>query len=424
MDPPLIVPLNSLEADFRGLSNLAFYEPRVIRFNMTAGADKVPLGEKKPPREMFSEVAASGDLTLYPSPRGWARSNVSGLELLSVKGPAAAQKVAISGGVFDGRVDLRLVDDNSLDTRAKVAFTDLRMSEPEGGAVGRELQLPVPLDAMIVMLEDPSGAITVPLNFKIENYSIGGGQIVGAAAGALAPILGTAVASAPLKVTGGVTEMVGLDKAIPFFGKQKPKGPQDAGAVDFFAGAPDATGESTTITLQQLIDRMRKDNTLEVTLKHELGGGDIARAAQRANPSSDTAAAMGQYLRQRRAELLQQRSLAASAARATIVASTSEAQAAIQNLRKIESQLAATEDAIDRVYELTTPGAARQAERRTRAAALEMSDARLNAIKQLIIAAKVPDAENRVRLTKPQFTQAEGPAGGKVTMVLMTKKKL
>jgi hypothetical protein len=420
--PPLIVPLNSLEAEVRGLSNMALHEPRPIRFNVTAGAAKVPLEPDKPPREMFAEIAASGSLTLHPSPRGWARSSVSGLEMLALKGPAAASKVSIQGGVFDSRVDLRFRDDGAVDTRSRFAFTDLRMSEPEDGLIRRTLKLPGPLDAMIVVLQDASGAITVPLNVAVEENTVGGGQIAGAAVAALGNILATAMASAPLKVAGGVTQLAGIDQAVPFLGKKKPTGPQEAGAVDFYTGAG-ATAPST-MTLAQLIERMRRDKTLEVTLRHDLGGGDIARAAQRANPSVDEAAALGDYLRRRKAELLQRRAQVAPAARAMLVADpTGGAAATLAELRELEAQLAATEDALDRVYELTRPGAHRQAERRTRVASLEIAEARLDAIKQLILAAGIPDAENRVRVIKPQFTLAEGDAGGKVTMVVTSRKK-
>jgi hypothetical protein len=426
VDPPLIVPLNSLEAEVRGLSNMVLHEPRPIRFNVTAGAGKVPLAADKPPREMFSEIAASGNLTLHPEPRGWARSSVSGLEMLSLRGPAAAAKVDIAGGVFDSRVDVRFQDDGAVGTRSRFAFTDLRMSEPDDGPIRRVLKLPGPLDAMIVVLQDASGAITVPLNVTVEEYKVGGGQIAGAAVTALGSILATAMASAPLKVTGGVTQLVGIDQAIPILGggKKKQTGPQLAGAVEFYPGAGSESSDAATITLQELIERMRRDKTLEVTLRHELSGGDIARAAQRANPSTEQAAALGADLRQRKAALLQQRDELAPAVRATVAADSSgRAAEAVAQLRELEVQQAATEDALDRVYELIRPGAQRQAERRTRAAGLEIAEARLNAIKQLIVAGGIPDAENRVRVIKPQFTPAEGDAGGKVTLVVTPKKK-
>jgi hypothetical protein len=424
--PPTIVPLTSLEMDVRGLSNLAMYESRPIRFNVTAGAGKVPLRADKPPQEIFAEVAASGNVTLYPHTAGWARSTVSGFELVSIKGEAAAMGVTIDNGVMDSRVDVRFLEGGAIDMKSRIAFTDLRMSEEPGGRLGNALKLAGPLDATIVLLQDASGAITIPVGLKIEKSEIGGGQIAGAAIGAVASVIATAITNAPVKAVGAVTEVVGLNKAMGLFGKKKPVGPQDAGSLDYFAGAGESTDGSANVTLQQVIDQMKGDKTLELTLKHELGGGDIARASQRANPSADEASAVGAYLRQRRVELIAQREQVASAARATIVASADKkaAAAAIERLREVESQLAATEDALDRVYELTAPGAARQADRRTRTASLQIAEARLNAIKQLIVAAGVPDAQNRVVVTKPQFTQTEGDAGGRVTMVITAKKKV
>jgi hypothetical protein len=72
------VPLNSLEAEVRDLSNMALYEARPIRFHVLAGAGKVALGEDPTQeREVFSELAANGQVSLYPAPRGWARSSMS-----------------------------------------------------------------------------------------------------------------------------------------------------------------------------------------------------------------------------------------------------------------------------------------------------------------------------------------------------------
>ena len=44
-------------------------------------------------------------------------------------------------------------------------------------------------------------------------------------------------------------------------------------------------------------------------------------------------------------------------------------------------------------------------------------------MKQLIVAAGIPDAAKRVRVIKPQFAPADGDAGGKVTIVVTSKKK-
>jgi hypothetical protein len=450
-DPQLVVPLNALEVEARGLSNLALYEPRPVRFNVTAGAAKVPLNEDAPPRELFAELAASGNLTLFPRPAGWARANVSGFELMSLRGPARAQKVEIGGGVFDGKVDVRLrdagggggnaagsaADGAALETRARFAFTDLRLSEPADGVIRRTLKLPAPLDAMIVDLQDASDAVTVPLNVTVKDGELSGGQIAGAAVSALGSVLATAMASAPLKVAGGVTDLaggmthaIGIEQSIPLIGGKKPKaGPSDAGAIDFYPGVDES---AASVTLGDLIERLRRDRTLDVTLSHELGGGDVARAMTRANPPPDEAAALAAQLRQRKGDLLARRARLGPTARAMVLSDPAPgggggggdpAGEAVVQLRDLDAQLAATEDALDRVYDLLRPGADRQAERRTRLASLELARQRLDAIKQLIVAAGVPDAENRVRISAPQFVAAPGDGGGRVTMVLRSKKK-
>src|SRR5262249_34180895 len=151
---------------------MAMYEGgQPVRFNVVAGADKVPLAGKGE-RDLFSEVTANGSLSLYPGPRGGAKTSVSGFELLPLEGPAHAQNVKIGGGVFDGTVDVRFADDGSLDTRSRLAVTDLKLSEAPNGPVQSTLKLPAPTDAVILVLQDPSGAITVPLHVQLKNGEV------------------------------------------------------------------------------------------------------------------------------------------------------------------------------------------------------------------------------------------------------------
>ena len=440
VSPPLVAPLNSLEVEVRDLSNMALYEDRPIRFNLTAGAGKVPLKEGVE-RELFSEVAAAGTMSLYPTPHGWARSSVSGLELRGLRGPAAEKKVNIEGGVFDSNVDVRIASDGTLDTRSRFAFSDLRMNEPSDGFVRRVLKLPGPLDAVIIVLQDPSGAITVPLNVKVENGTVSGGQIAGAAVTALGSIITTAMASAPLKAAGGVTELVGLDQAIPLLGKKhKQAGPQRAGTVAFAPGVTDPIQRSD---LDALVRRMQKDRTLQVTLRHEIGDGDVVLAAARANPPQDQCFAMAAQLRQRKAELLASRPAVAAAARAQLLAQPQSAEDPLLALRNLDRQIGAAEEGLDRLYELLRPGADRQADRRTRAACLQLAEQRLAMLNQMLASSGIPDANQRVHVIKPTsaaVTEADAGGGGSngggavlaggagggghVSMVVVSKKKM
>lgn len=414
-DPKLIVPLNSLDVEVRDLSNMALYEDRPIRFSVLAGAGKVPLagGQEK---ELFSQAAVNGQLSLYPAPRGWAKSSVSGFEMLALRGPASAQKVEIGGGVFDSTVDLRFRDDGMVDTKARLALTDLKMSEPPDGLIQRTLQLPAPLDAAILVLQDASGSITVPLSVTVKEGEVGTGQILGQAAGAVAQIVATAIASSPLKVAGGVGSMLGMEK-------EKVTGAQPAGELSF-APADAELSDADVATVNQLLEKLRRQSKLEVTLKHQLGSADVDRAGVLANPSPDDCLALASRLRIRKQQLLAQREIIASETRAQIASNGPAASlASIERLRAVDRELANTEDSLDRLYDMLRPGADRQAPRRTRSAAIDIGQARLDAVKAALVASGIPGIDQRIVVTRSTFAEPEGAGDGKVVMTVLEKKK-
>src|SRR5205085_582513 len=122
----------------------------------------------------------------------------------------------------------------------------------------------------------------------------------------------------------------------------------------------------------------------------------------RANPPPADAAALAGRLRARKLDLQRLRAEAAGRARAELAAGGgSPGASAVDRVRSLDRDLAATEDALDRVYDLLRPGADRQADRRTRAACLEVGRTRLQAVRDALVASGVPDANRRVRLLKP-----------------------
>lgn len=251
VEPPLIVPLTGLDVDVRDLSNWSPYEDKPIRFNVLVDSGKIVL-PKKPrgagipgaigdiaglmggqkieakteyeEREFFSQIAASGKVSLYPAPTGWAKSSVNGLELVGLAGTAKDAGLNIGLGTYDSKVDLRFPGDGTIDVKSRLVFTDLRMSEPASGPVARHVSLPGPLDAVIGMLQDADGSITLPVNFTVKE---GQAQDLGGAVfGALGSVIGTAVASAPVKVAAGVADMFGL-------GAKKAPGQEDPVTLNF-----------------------------------------------------------------------------------------------------------------------------------------------------------------------------------------------
>lgn len=421
-DPPVVIPLNGLDVEVRNLSNLALSEPeRPIRFSALVSSGKTPLpsirsgpGELEE-RELFSQVAASGQLTLYPQPSGWLKSSVSGFEVSSLRGVAHAVEITLGKGVFDSRTDIR-IKSGAIDARTRSVITDLQISEPPNGPIQRTLGLPATLDVVVKALQDPDGSITVPMSIPIREGQISGAAIAGAAIGAFGSIVTTAVASAPIKVAGGVGGLLGMPEgAAP--ARQEP--------VELaFGPAITSLSSADRQSLDRLVAQMRKDKNVELTLRHELGGGDVSRARQRANPSAQDCANLAYRLRATKLQLLSERAALAGRTRALVASgSTADSARAVQQLRELDRRLAQTEDAMDQLYELMRPGAERQSERRTRAASLEISSDRLNEVKSYLLASGVPNAAERVRSAAPTFTAAEGDAGGKVIVTVIARKR-
>jgi hypothetical protein len=414
-DPPLVVPINGLDFEAQDLSNLAEFQDKSIRFSAMLNSAKTPLpstntGETDQDRELFSQIAASGVISLYPNTKGWAKASVSGFELISLHALADQEKVKLGGGTFDGDVDVRFIEDGTIDTSTRLVLTDLSLSEPPDGPISRTLKLPAPLDVVIAALQDQDGSITVPLNVPLKNSTVNSVSIAAAAGGALADVIATAIASTPLKVTG----LLGLT------GKS---GDQEQPAVIQFLPGYAGLDVDQRRQLDALAAKLRKKHSLDATVKHEMGGEDIQLAASRVNPSPDDALALaGQFQRQKQA-LLFSRAQAAGEVRATLASgSRRDAAAAIARLRDIDRQLADTENAMDRAYELLRPGADRQALRRTRSACLLIARTRLEAIRAILTAGGDKSLADRVHVANPQFASTEGLDQSKVTIIVVKKK--
>jgi hypothetical protein len=162
--------------------------------------------------------------------------------------------------------------------------------------------------------------------------------------------------------------------------------------------------------VRRAIDRLRADPTLVVTLTHALGSGDVVTAQARANPSRDDASALAGQLRQRKFDL-QKRQVELSATLRVALASQNPALAdqSLQDLQQTATQLAETEEALDDMLGLLRRGADRQADRRSRAAALELGAYRLQTIEQRFRDSGIKDVESRLTVGR---AAAKPPEGG------------
>jgi hypothetical protein len=413
-DPPAVIPINGLDVEVQNLSSQPKPDDKPVRFNLLATADKVPLPGREPDenanRELFSQIAGSGVVSLYPNLKGWTKLSISGFELLGVRGLAHEEKITVGGGTFDGDVDLRFAGDGTIDTSTRLVLTDLSLSEPPNGFISQTLKLPASLDVVIAALQDQDGSITIPLNVSMNQGKLNTASVVGAGVGALAEIITTAIASAPLKLAGLLT------------------GPKQAEAeppikVSFPAAYSDL-GPDQIAQLEALAVRLHKNDSLRVTLRSDAGRDDVWLASQRVNPSVENATVLADALSRRRDALLAARLDATSQVRALLASTdTDDAARAIERLRTINRQLAYTENAMDYAYDLLRPGADRQAMRRTRAAALAIARARLDTIRTFLIGSGRHAIDpSRISQANPQFVESPENQDGTVTITTVKGK--
>lgn len=416
--PPLIIPLENLDLEAYDISSRAMSEDRPIRFNALVAAGKVPIRDPKTGRleskDLFSQATASGRLSLYPKPTGWAKTSLTGLELVAFSGPAKERGVTVGGGVFDGNADARFQPSGTIDVRSKLVFNDLKLSEGPNGPITQLLKLPAPIDVVIAALEDPSGSITMPIDVSVQNGELKG--VGPAAAGAAAGVIATAVASTPIKAGGAVAGLFGLT------GEEAKEAESRTVTLTFPPGEA-AIDPTSALRLTDVVRQLREDPTAEVMVRHALGTGDVSLVSERVNPPPADAAALGQRLRTRKAELLRLRQDVSARARGQLIAGNDAAAGSLASLRSIDVEIASTDDALDRLYALVRPGADRQADRRTRAACVELAKSRIDDIRENLAGSGAPKAADRVHVAPARFdAPAKGaPNAGTVTLTIVSK---
>src|SRR5690606_30613664 len=222
-------------------------------------------------------------------------------------------------------------------------------------------------------------------------------------------------ASAPIKAVGGVGDLIGL-------GGRGGQAPEEPVELTFLPGT--ATLEPAEARhLAVLAERMRRDSNLQLQLRHEMSPADVAHAQQRANPPLQDVRAMIDRLRRSKTQLLTDRARLAAQARAQFAAQSDAAGASVTTLRSIDRQLTQIDASLEQLGDLLRPGAAAQADRRTRAATLDVAQERFDVIEAVFTSARIPDVDERVHRTNPQFEPIDSLSRGRVVITLVTKKK-
>jgi hypothetical protein len=419
VDPPLVIPLNGLDVEVRNISSRSPLEDKPIRFSAIVNADKVKLRKKGATtqafedRDLFSQITANGEVSLYPKLHGWAKTSVSGLDLAALQGPARALGEDLRAGVYDSTVDLRFDPTGAIVVNSRFVLTDLSLSEPPNGLIYRTLKLPAPLDVAIGAVQGADGSISLPLSVSVDPQHISYADLGLAAAGGVSQVVVTAIAAAPLKAANDVGGLLGLP------GEKKTA--ENITSTILFAPGSGAIGADQSAQLAPLLQKLHDDPALTVTLRHTLGGGDIRLAGVRANPTPEQSTALEAALRSRKQQLLQERADTAGQARAKLVSLGSiAAEPTLQHLRSIDRELESTEDSLDQIGELLKPGADRLTERRTRSAALQIASDRLSAIQSAILSTGI--SPDRVKSINARFNPEDNLDGGEIVITAVEKK--
>jgi hypothetical protein len=424
--PEALVPLTDLDVDVVGLSTRALHERRTIRFDARMRGGKVSLPSRAEDsqgrleqRPLFGELAVKGELSLFPFPIGRIRTDLSGLELQEFAGEAKAQGVDLKDGILDLESDVHLTDRGDLRSKSDALLDSLEASEGENGPMQKKLGIPVPLEAGIFAIRDENGEIELALPVDLDQWikltrSELKSRVSDTVYHAIGVIMLNALKSAPLRVVGvgelGLTATE-AEKELPI-------------TLDFAAGDV-AISDSNAVAIAAIAERLNKDTDrkLQVTLRHDVGGGDLKRARIATNPSVADRRDLIARLRARREELQHVRQDATAEARADAAAGLErETQAARLRVQETDEELAKVERSLDELYDLEAEGAERQVERRARRGVIELANARLEAVRALLAAHGIDRADERVHVARPRVEEVPGSAGGTVSLSTHVRK--
>ena len=437
LSPVLSIPLVALDAEVRGLSSRMLTEPRPLRYSLSLGGGKVSLPVRLEQtslirgvaegvagavssreaetvtyedRPLFRELVSSGQLTFYPSTSGWLQVALQGFELTALRGAAIDSGIDIGDGVLDVNSRTRLSGSRGGHVDSTVSLAHLSLSEPDGGPISRFLKLPAPLDTVIFVLKNEQGEIRLPLAFDFGGgSSMGLAEISAKASAAFLRLVTEALAAAPLRAVGSVTDVVGLGGLVG--GRDRtPKYAGMTAEVDFEVGSAHVDRELAP-PLAAIVKAMAKDPLLEIEGVHHFGTDDIERARELANPDSDVALKLLQSLRRKRDELSRERGELAVEVRASLaLGRTGDFQAAQADLVRLSRELGEVESSVDQVAALLGRNAAGKAERRRRRVALDIAQSRMDALMRALIRAGVD--QTRINLKRPRVPKPDSEQNG------------
>ncbi len=415
-EPPRVLPLAALDVEARGLTTRALRERSPLRFHLLlSGGPPTPAAAAttgdagtKASDPWFDELALSGDLVLRPEISGNLRLSLNGLDLREILDRLGPPKgLSVAKGDLDLRTELRFQGASDMHVQTSLVFSELVVEESDGGPVQTHLKLPVTLNTALFLLRNPAGEHRISAGFSFDPHNLGSGRLAIAATEAIAGVLAVALAGAPLRLVGA-------------FVPQEKKAPAPPVEIAFAPGSSElpADVEAKLFTLRKML---AANPSLQLVVRHELGAEDLVRAERLANPPEATCRDLVVRSRQRKSELQRDRAEAATRVRALLAVGAREAAAERESLCAMDRELASVEDDLDRVLEILRSPSPRRAQKRTRAAALEIGRDRIDAVvKRCSLGLDKEDAK-RIEPSSPRYEAREDGGTGRVLLELRAR---
>lgn len=444
-DPPRELPINALDFSLERFSTETFVKPRPFRVAAYVGAGSVELPKPRETRgalaglagaamsairaeedefeleerPLFGEMSLSGTMSLGPQPKGRLTAGIDGLELLGFSGVASQSGVEIGGGVLDSWLRVQMKGEKGLAVRSNLVFTHLSLDEPPDGPISTYLKLPAPLDTVLFTLENKDDEHRIPVNFDMGADGLTTAKVAALATKTMTEVIASALASAPIRVGDGVTEMLGLqmgeasptsvigrvlNPVLRLVGLAERPGPQSPPAVIEFEPGQYALDAVDVANLQSILKEVAKRQDFVALIEHSFGAEDLQRAERLANPTKEECQEIATGLRRRKWALLRSRSELASDVTASFAVRGQDGTAdLVEELREVEAELGRIEIALDETLALLRPGSDRSRQRRTREAMLEIGASRMASIQLVLDEAMRGDTSARFEIRRPRL---------------------
>jgi|GEM_PF-6200195 len=423
-DPPTRLPIDTLDLDAR---NLVLGGPlrRPVQFRASVRGAAVDLPEqpeetdilsslareltgsgerKRSERRWLDELVVAGNIAPGQTLEGWVRTELYGFELLALESLAGDNGVEIGGGVVDSdvRVDLRGNDGQRI--KSRTTFTTLSVKEPANGPISRFLRLPAPLDVVLWVLRNERGEQVVPLSFTIDDSGVSTTELVRQGTQALVLLITDALAASPLRLGGGLLDIVGFD---PFGGDDEVEGAGDPVTLAFDAGATRLDDAAQT-ALTDVLRVLAADDTVVYRVGHVFSPTDLERARAFAVPDPAASADLASRLEVERDEIVARLAYGRERlARLVATGADTESLALADELRGEAAELDELERTLDTLYALSVPADERTREKRLRAAAQRLAERRFESVVRELFARDAGKSLERLQFVRPRTSDLD-----------------